>query len=475
MKLGLRILVGFLLIFSLGLYYLTHGMLENIRYRYLEGVEDSLVDHARILSALVSHDMAARSFSSETLHQIFDTMYASSFSAQIYKLRKTTVDLRVYITDKQGRILFDSRRKAEEGEDYSRWRDVARTLEGTYGARSSREDFNNPESTILYVAAPIMVNGDISGVLTVAKPTTNINNFLVYAKSQITWRSIIAGAFVMVCCISLMLVATRPIKRMTQYAIDIREGKKAELPVLDRTEIGELGRALEEMREALEGKKYVENYVQTLTHEIKSPVSAIQGAAELLEEDMPISHRQRFLDNIKNESGRIQRLVDRMLALSSIENLNALRKKETIHLKFLVESILERMLPVFTRKHLHIETQMKDNIAIQGDPFLIKQAVSNLIQNAVDFSPSQGKIVISCYQDMAHAYLSIADQGPGVPAYALEKVFDRFFSLRRPDTGKKSTGLGLNFVKEVAVLHKGRVKLENREDGGVCVSFLLPI
>ncbi len=475
MKLGLRILISFLLVFGLGLYYLTHGMLENVRFRYLEGVEDSLVDHARIFSSLVSLEMENRSFSSEKLHQVFDNTYKASFSAQVYKFKKTTVDLRVYITDNKGIVVFDSKRRVKKGTDYSKWRDVSLTLKGEYGARSSREDMENPDTAILYVAAPIIVNEDIAGVLTVAKPTTNINNFLVYAKSQITKRSIIAGFFVVVFCISIMLLAARPIKLLTQYAVDIREGKKVELPKLDRTEIGEMGRAFEKMREALEGKKYVENYVQTLTHEIKSPISAIQGASELLEEEMPAASRLRFLQNIQNESRRIQRLVDRMLALSSIENLKTLKKKETINLKILVDSLRERMMPMISKKQLKLENDLKDDVSIQGDPFLIKQVISNLIQNAVDFSPSNSHIRISSTRDERFVHVSIKDQGPGVPDYAKEKIFEKFFSLQRPDSGKKSTGLGLNFVKEVAILHNGAIKLENCDNKGVCATLSLPL
>ena len=122
----------------------------------------------------------------------------------------------------------------------------------------------------------------------------------------------------------MMFLITKSIKLLTKYANDIREGKKAELPKLDNSEIYEMGRSFEKMREALEGKKYVEQYVQTLTHEIKSPISAIRGASELLEEDMTPEQRLRFLLNIQSESKRIQQLLERMLALSSLENSNVL-------------------------------------------------------------------------------------------------------------------------------------------------------
>ena len=117
---------------------------------------------------------------------------------------------------------------------------------------------------------------------------------------------------------------------------------------------------------------------------------------------------------------------------------------------------------------------ISDTLFVKGDSFLLNQAIANLIQNAIDFSPEHGTINICCRPKGRLIRLEIADAGPGIPDYAEGKIYDKFFSLQRPDTGKKSTGLGLNFVKEVAELHFGSVKLENRKTGGVKAMFTLP-
>jgi len=111
---------------------------------------------------------------------------------------------------------------------------------------------------------------------------------------------------------------------------------------------------------------------------------------------------------------------------------------------------------------------------VKGDPFLLHQAVSNLIQNAIDFSPADGQIEISAKMNGDRVDFVVKDHGPGIPDYAKEKVFDKFFSLQRPDTGKKSTGLGLNFVKEVALLHHGEIRLENLPERGLQAMLRLP-
>ncbi len=97
---------------------------------------------------------------------------------------------------------------------------------------------------------------------------------------------------------------------------------------------------------------------------------------------------------------------------------------------------------------------------------MLHQAVSNLLQNALDFSPEGGVIRIDARRSGDRVRIVVADQGPGIPDFAQDKIFDKFFSLQRPDTGKKSTGLGLNFVREVATLHGGEVRLEAGAEGG---------
>jgi len=248
MKLGGKILLSCLLLFSLGIYYLTYDVLDKVKYRYLEGVEDSLVDQSRILASFVSDVMQHDTFSPEALGSIFEDIYKTKFSAQIYKLNKTDIDVRVYITDHQGIILFDSAGREKIGTDYSSWRDVHLTLRGKYGARSTREDPDDPLTSILYVAAPIVVQGEMAGVLTVAKPITNINRFLQFAKAQIRNRSLVACLMVILFSILVIWFITKPIRRLRQYVDDISKGKKVELPKLDGTEIAELGDALDRMR-----------------------------------------------------------------------------------------------------------------------------------------------------------------------------------------------------------------------------------
>jgi len=475
MKLGGALFLAYLLIFALCFSYPVVRFARSLRTHYLESVEEPLVDQANILAELVGHGMETSGFSPDDWSEVFRRVHARELSARIYEMRKKQVDVRVYLTDAQGRVIFDSDDPGQVGADYSTWRDVALTLEGKYGARATRSDPQDAATSVLYVAAPVRVKGTIVGVLSVGKPMTSINAFLKTARPEILR---IAGLSALVAVALSLLVSwwvSRQIQTLIAYANDVRDGRRVDFPDLARTELKEMGQAFDKMRESLEGKKYVEQYVQTLTHEIKSPLSAIRGAAELLQEEMPAADRGRFLANIRNEAERIQDLVERMLKLSELETRKSLESLERVALAPLVRSVLEAKAPMLSARQLGVETALDERAAVQGDPFLLHQALSNLLQNAIDFSPVGGTIALRCEIAAGRVSLSVEDQGPGIPDYARDKIFEKFFSLKRPDTGKKSTGLGLNFVREVAILHEGAIRLENLPSGGFRARLQLPV
>jgi two-component system sensor histidine kinase CreC len=212
----------------------------------------------------------------------------------------------------------------------------------------------------------------------------------------------------------------------------------------------------------------VEQYVRALTHEIKSPISALRGAAEILEtKDLPEAERARFLENIQVETHRVQDLVDRMLELSELEVRRALPERATVALAPMLRTILESLETPCAQKALRVELDAADTVTVQADAFLLHLALSNLIKNAVEFSPRGGCLRVRCESTDEQVSVVVEDEGPGIPDYAKDRVFERFYSLARPDTGRKSTGLGLNFVSEIAALHGGQIQLDNRETGGL--------
>jgi two-component system sensor histidine kinase CreC len=477
MKLGLRIFLFYLAIFAVCLYFTTDWIWTTLRTRYLEGLEEPLVDSANILASLVEQDMARPDFVLADLEAPLARAHSRRLSARIYDLEKKDVDLHLYIADASGRVLLDTRRPGAVGEDYSRYHDVKLTLEGRYGARASRRDPADPFSTALHVGAPIYRDGDVVGVLSVIKPTVSIETFLRLARPAFVRAALLTLGVAALLGFAVSYLLTRPIDRLERYADGIRMGEHPAFPKLGTTEIAGLGLALRRMQEALEGRQYAEEYVQTLTHELKSPLSAIRGAAELLQEGVPPTAQARFIANIRHEADRIALIVDRMLELARLENRREKPEMEPVELSAMVRTVAESPEPLLTGKDIHLDIAVPERLTLDGNPFLLHQALENLVQNAIEFSPAGGTVRVAVAEERDAVTIAVTDEGPGIPDYALDRIFERFYSLGRPDTGKKSTGLGLNFVREVAVAHGGTIRVVNRRDrpeGGALAELTLP-
>ncbi|TAE77747.1 MAG: two-component system sensor histidine kinase CreC [Verrucomicrobia bacterium] len=461
------------LIIGAGIYLLVRQQLSVVEPQTYQATEESMVDTAQLLAAIVAADLEAGRFDKQDFAHSFAAASKRRFEANIHGHIKRDLGIGAYLTDAQGIVLFDSAGQLE-GADLSSKRDVFHTLQGKYGARSSRDASDNPQSSVLYVGALVGTPEKPLGVLTVYKPQSDVLPIVRARRRAIYWGTGLVGAGILFLVAAVFIWQYRPVGRLTEYAREIESGKRPALPKLGAgKEVNTLARALESMREALEGRRYAERYVQTLTHEMKSPLAAIRGAAELLDEEMPAADRRRFLGNIRAESGRAERLLNRLLELSALEGRSSLGTSDRVDLVPIVARAIDQARPPAELAEVTLVSSLPEtSVAILGDAFILRSAVTNLLENAIDFSPAGSRVEIVL---LADGSVSISDRGPGIPDYARDKVFDRFYSLKHHAHGRKGTGLGLTLVKEAAELHGGRVSLEARDLGGTTARLVLPL
>ncbi len=477
MSTTLRVILASLVVLAAGFYLLIDSLMKRVERQYLEAAEEPMVDAANLLAALLEGSLtAAGGMEVEPLRRAWRQMPDRRIHARIYDMVKTKMEMDVYVVDQDGACLFDSR-GLSEGQDLMSMRDVRLTLAGHYGARSTRAVEADDRSSVMYVGAPVRRGDEIIGVVSVIKPQRSMFEFIGQTKSAIrtTGWSIFGVVGLVVVFLSWWLL--RPFQLLGAYAEAVAHGKRVPLPALTGSEAVALGHSFEAMRDALEDRSYVETYVQSLTHEMKSPVAAIRSAAELAAElGVAQDDRERFLRHIQSESGRMQRIIDRLLALSEIESRKTLDRPELLNFAPLVKGVCEGLRPAFDTRGIQLEVNLVPNAMVRGDAMLLEMAVDNLLQNALDFSLVGGVVTVRL-QCTANGYvtLEVEDEGPGVPDYALPRVFERFYSLSHPATGRKSSGLGLCFVREAAELHHGVAELANRSDqGGAVASLSLP-
>ncbi|MFK3819895.1 two-component system sensor histidine kinase CreC [Pseudomonas sp. NPDC089407] len=472
MRLGIRIFLVYFLFVGLAGYFLLNTVREQIRPVVRQSSEETLVDTANLLAEILRDDVKAGTLNQGRLPEVLKAYGSRSPGAQIWGLAKNQVSHRIYVTDAKGIVLLDSSGEAQ-GKDYSKWNDVYLTLRGHYGARSTRSDPNDESTSVMHVGAPIIDDGNIIGVVTVAKPNSSLQPYIDHSERRLLTLGLGLIGLGLLVGAALSWWLARSLRKLAAYAQAVSEGKRAELPHYKGGELANLAKAVERMRTQLEGKAYVERYVHTLTHELKSPLAAIRGASELLQDDMPAEQRARFASNIERESDRLQQMIERLLNLARVEQMQALEDEQQVALAALVDELLLAHAPRIESANLQVRQRVPAGMRLLCDPFLMRQALANLLDNALDFTPEGGALLFDLERDGERVALSVFNQGQAIPAYAIGRVSERFYSLPRPGSGRKSTGLGLNFVAEVMQLHGGALAVDN-VDGGVRVRLWLP-
>ncbi len=464
-------------IITLGFYQLARHFLAEVEPQTFQGTEEVMVDTANLLAEIVGKDLREQDFKAEELREAFTGAHGRVLEARIYEHMKRTVGIHVYLTDSKGVVIFDSENGRREGENYLSKRDVALTLAGHYGARSSRDRENDSSTSVLYVAALVGDPGKPDGVLTVSKPQADVLPLVRERRRIIYIACGLIGSGILFLIGAVFLWLFRPIGKITEYARAIERGERPPKPAIGiGREVNTLAHALDSMRDVLEGRRYAERYIQTLTHEMKSPLAAIRGAAELLDEEMPVEVRKRFLENIRAETARSERLINRLLELSAIEGRTSLGEAEELDFRSIVARAIDQARPLAEVAGVSLHEASADSpVTLRGDAFILRAAVTNLLENAIDFSPRGGEVGIAVKAAGTDVVLTIRDHGPGIPEYAREKVFDRFYSLRHHTSKRKGTGLGLTLVREAAELHGGTITLEPADGGGTVAMLVLPL
>jgi len=327
----------------------------------------------------------------------------------------------------------------------------------------------------MVVAAPIKHQNEIIGVVSVLKPINSLEGHLLTESKQLQRYAFALLLLALVIGYLLSLWFTHSLNKIANYANDMAEGKKVDPPLLHDSRLADLSDSISHMRKQLDGKEYVENYIHSLTHELKTPITSIRGAVELIDENMPTEDRVRFLNNISTSNHRMSRLVDRMLSLAKLEGLTELVATSEFDFIPTLKRLLEERAPTIDSKQIKIVYPMQANFHCTGDKVLISQAVANLLDNAIRFCARNGQIDISLETEQLdekdNYCISIYNQGEAIPDFALNKLYERFFSLpsssdeTEPETHAKSTGLGLSFVKEIMKLHAGAVNVKNAHNG----------
>jgi len=221
-------------------------------------------------------------------------------------------------------------------------------------------------------------------------------------------------------------------------------------------------------------------FVANVSHELRTPLTTIKTYAETISDmgeenvDDSVLH---FVGVIESEADRMTRLVKDLLTLSQLDSSKVIERRKKFDLSQLISSIVEKLsITAKTTGHLmKLDINMSSPICF-GEPDAIEQVLTNIISNAIKYTPGGGKIAIKCYGDFSKAYISVQDNGIGIPAADLPRIFERFYRVDKARSRQSGgTGLGLAIAKEIIERHEGSIEIESPGQKGTIVKIMLPL
>ena len=331
----------------------------------------------------------------------------------------------------------------------------------------------------------VLIDNNLVGFIKVSEEA---NDILIAVKERKNFiiRTVMAIALViLIFSLFLNKYILKPIKFLVNFTESIKNKSDENINIKNfyvrEDEVGKLTKSIDEMTKELQKRtNRAETFSSDLAHEIRNPLASLKGASELLDKSHEKNDREKLLRIINHDVERIERLITDYSQMLKDEASLSREKMDNIDLHKIVNNVVEDFKQDLVNRGRKIDIKINTNNK-NGKSFMfvgienrIEQVIANLLDNAISFSSDNKVIDINLSETSKSYVLIIKDQGPGFSETSTNKIFKRFYSNRPKNFGEHS-GLGLNIVKNIVELHKGRVAASNRIDSnGAQIEILLP-
>ena len=297
---------------------------------------------------------------------------------------------------------------------------------------------------------------------------------------QLVWLAAL-GAFVVAVILTFFVSRhfTRPLINMSQVALRMGHGDFSARIQLDRKdEIGQLAQALNFMASQLDTlERNRQDFLSNVSHELRTPLTSIRGFIQgILDDTIPSENRLSYLARVFAETGRLSQIIDDLLALAQLRSGRFQFNWKDIDPKGVLEEVIEMLTPLAAEKGVTLNfTGGSESRTLTADRLRLSQVFTNVIDNAIKFSPARGEVEINAGWEADSFKISVADEGPGIPQEELPHVFERFYmGSSSSEYEHQGTGLGLAISKLLVEEHGGTITVRNRSSGGCEFVIFLP-
>lgn len=392
-----------------------------------------------------------------------DTQYFESVDIDVDQIDLSTDldELRVTWIDKDGTVLYDNDASAELLQNHFDRPEIQAAFEQGEGEAVRRSDTMN-EDTFYYALR--LDNG------TVLRVATNAQSIWAVFISAIPIILLII-LLIISTCIAISHLLTKQLLKPIEMMAENLENADYESPYRELDPLAEMLRT--QHTDILSAAKARQDFTANVSHELKTPLTAISGYAELLEGGMVGTEKQNhFYQEIRKNADRLLALINDILRLSDLDRKDSELHFTEVDLYETVSECMEVLSVNAKQRNVTIELEGKTSI-VCGNKDMLKELVENLGQNAIRYNNSGGKVKISVGKIDGQTALTVKDNGIGIPASEQQRIFERFYRVdksRSKATG--GTGLGLAIVKHIVEIHDAKIEVDSAPGVGTTISVL---
>ncbi|HZJ83565.1 MAG TPA: HAMP domain-containing sensor histidine kinase [Clostridia bacterium] len=478
-----RIAFAYLILIGIGFVviniFIIRGFESSQTYDKQERFRAYAVQVAQVIS---------KNYSSDDIQVKADVIYDIEELGDDIMYREGGQPTRVLVLDGNGIVDFDSYNDLSEDGFLKRnlskeYPIIDRVLTGVNVDPTALyiDDKASGEKWVMYSYAPISYESQtVIGAVIISTSLSDIEEIMNTINSMLYRLSFIILIFIMIISFAISAYIASPIKSLTTVIRKMGRGHLDQrVNIRGGGEFRELGDAFNTMSEKLEDLDRARNeFVSNASHELKTPLSAIKVLAESLIHlggDVPDIYID-FLNDINNEIDRLNSIITDLLALVNMDSKGKTLRFDVVDLPDLTIKTVNGLKILAQRKNMILDMTIANSIKIMGDSTRLQQVISNLVDNAIKYTPEGGRVQIDVYEVDNQAILKVSDTGMGIPYKDIPHIFDRFFRVdkaRSRDTG--GTGLGLAIAHKIILLHDGSIEVDSKEDRGTTFFVHLPI
>lgn len=383
---------------------------------------------------------------------------------------------RILVIDNTLRVIKDT-----NGIDTGRtlvWENAIRSLKG------ETLNYYDRQNNFLTVTLPIRnstdSNAPVRGVLMVVRSMDYMNQSLDQMTAPGIIGFVLLGLVLLALAVGTATYAIRPLKTIAETLDKARNGSSsAEMKELDYSEAEELAGHFNDFLDRMQTVEASrQEFVSNVSHELKTPLTSMKVLADSINsmEGAPVELYQEFMQDMSHEIDRETKIINDLLSLVRLDKTGITMNIASVNMNELIESILRRIRPIADRQEVELVFESFRPVFCEIDETKLSLAISNLVENAVKYNNPGGWVHVSLNADHQYCYVTVEDNGVGIPEDSLDRIFERFYRVDKSHSREiGGTGLGLAITQNSIRMHKGEIRVASDPGHGTTFDVRIPL